>query len=87
MIRLRIPTMPTNPVGGESMRTINRITLFTKIAVLCATAYCLFSFYRGIYTADSTKVFVAVAILASVLVSCHLMERLCNDKVKQGCAG
>jgi hypothetical protein len=75
--------MSTNPVVGVAERVTNRITLFTKISVLCAIFISLFLFYRGVLTSDSTPVFVSVAVLVFVLVSCHLLERLCNDLVKQ----
>ncbi len=75
--------MPNSPVKKETNQATHNITLFTKIAVLCAIAFCSFLFYRGVLTTDSTPVFVSVAVLSFVLVSCHLLERLCNDNVKQ----
>jgi hypothetical protein len=74
--------MSNIPVGKATEETTNNITLLTKVISLCTMAYCVFSFYRGVVNADSTQVFVSVAVLMVVLVSCKLLERLCNDRVK-----
>jgi hypothetical protein len=69
--------------GNGSEDTTKRITLSTKIASLCAMAYCLYSFYWGVLIDDSARVFLSVAVLVFVLVSCRLLEMLFNDKVKR----
>ena len=75
--------MPNNPAVGDAKQVINRITLFTKATVLCAIFISFFLFYRGVFTSNSTPVFVSVAVLVFVLVSCRLLEMLSNDKVKK----
>jgi len=63
--------------GEEIKQGTRRITLFIRVALLCVIAYVLFSFYRGlVHEADSTQVFISVAILTFVLVSCHLVDRM-----------
>lgn len=75
--------MSAIPVTGDAKRVTSRITLFTKVSVVCAIFISLFLIYRGIHTSDSTPVFASVAVLMMVLVSCHLLETLCNDKVME----
>ena len=75
--------MSTNPVVGNAKLLTRRITWLTKVAVLCAIAFCLFLFYRGVFISDSTPVFFNIAVLVFVLISCRLLEKLYKDRVKQ----
>jgi hypothetical protein len=79
----REPAMPNNPIGSEAEGTTKRITLCTKVASICAMAYCVISFYRGFVIPDPAQVFVSVGVLVFVLVSCHLLEILFNEKVNR----
>jgi len=64
-------------IGEEIKQGTHRITLFTRVSLFCVIAYVLFSFYRGlVHEADSTQVFISVAILTMVLVGCRLVDRM-----------
>lgn len=78
--------MTSRPVGKETVGELagettkvatSKVVRAARMVLLAAIALFLFSLLRGLFgSIDSTHIFVSVAILTSVLVSCYLIERI-----------
>ena len=80
--------MPNNLAGqnttddhaGETTEAATgKVVYAARTVLLIAISIFLFSVIRGLfYTVSSTQIFISVAILASVLISCYLIEKINN---------
>jgi len=78
--------MTSRPVGKEAASEIagettkaatSTVVRAARLVLLAAIALFLFSLLKGLVDSiDSTHIFISVAILASVLISCYLIERI-----------
>ncbi len=65
-------------LAGETTKTAtNKVVRVSRAILLVSMALFLFSILMGLFhKADSTQIFISVAILGSVLISCYLIEKI-----------
>jgi|GEM_PF-5848553 len=68
----------TSEFAGEATKeATNKVVHAARMILLIAIALFLFSVIGGLfYSIDSTQIFIGVAILLSVLISCYLIEKI-----------
>jgi hypothetical protein len=68
----------TNDHAGETTDAATiKVVQAARAVLLVTMALFLFSISLGlIFSASSTQIFISVAILASVMISCYLIEKI-----------
>ena len=83
--------MSNNPIekqavsefAGETTKAATgKVVYAARVILFAAIALFLLSVIKGLFSSiSSTQIFISVAILASVLVSCYLIERINSSSV------
>lgn len=68
--------------SATTSRATKSVIVFAKVALVAAIFFFLFTFYKGmIHVADSTQVFISVAILSIGLLSNYFLEKICKGEI------
>jgi uncharacterized membrane protein YtjA (UPF0391 family) len=69
--------MASEFTGEATDAATSKVVRAARVILLVAIALFVLSVVKGLFSSiDSTHIFISVAILASVLISCYLIERI-----------